>query len=214
MVPDIEWILIGLPAFILAGTVHEYMHAWTARRLGDYTATTEGRLTLNPLAHLDPFGLLLMVIAKFGWMKPVPVNPYNFEHPVKGMALTALAGPASNLAMALATAVVYNILFAPQFLGLAPSSGMFIWFINSVLGSFLYVNIILMLFNMLPIPPLDGSRIIKVILPKSLQYYWDMLENYSGILILLILLPFSPLSQFIGAYLTKGILYFMNLLIL
>lgn len=214
MVPDIEWILIGLPAFILAGTVHEYMHAWTARRLGDYTATTEGRLTLNPLAHLDPFGLLLMVIAKFGWMKPVPVNPYNFDHPVKGMALTALAGPASNLVMALATAVVYNILFAPQFLALAPSSGMFIWFINSVLGSFLYVNIILMLFNMLPIPPLDGSRIIKVILPKSLQYYWDMLENYSGILILLILLPFSPLSQFIGAYLTKGILYFMNLLIL
>ncbi|WKZ31411.1 MAG: site-2 protease family protein [Candidatus Dojkabacteria bacterium] len=214
MVPDLQWILVGLPAFILAGTVHEYMHAWTAKKLGDYTATIEGRLTLNPLAHLDPFGLLLMIIAKFGWMKPVPVNSYNFKNPVVGMAITALAGPASNLVMATAAAIVYNALFAQQFLALLPSSSPVLGVLNSALISFIYVNIVLMLFNLIPIPPLDGSRIVKVIMPKSLQYYWDLMENYSGILLLLILLPFSPLSQVIGTFLTSGILYFMNLLIL
>lgn len=214
MMPDLQWILIGLPAFILAGTVHEYMHAWTAKKLGDYTATIEGRLTLNPISHLDLFGLLLMIVAKFGWMKPVPVNPYNFKNPVTGMALTALAGPASNFVMAIAASIIYNVLFAEQLIGLNPISSVGVELLNTALIAFMYVNVVLMLFNLLPIPPLDGSRIIKVIMPKNLQYYWDRLENYAGIMLLLILLPFSPLSQIIGTYLREGIAYFMSLLIL
>lgn len=205
MVDTIAWLLLGLPAFIISGTVHEYMHAWTAKRLGDYTATIEGRLSLNPLVHLDPAGLILMIIARFGWMRPVPINEYNFANPVLGTALTAAAGPASNLVMGLVSGLIYNLL--------PISDSLVITFVSGFLITFVFVNFSLMLFNLLPIPPLDGYRIVRVLIPKAARYQWDMLENYAFLLIFLLFLPFSPLSNIVGEFLLRGVTFAVGLVI-
>ena len=106
---NITQILLGIPAVLIALTVHEYFHGYVAYRLGDPTARSLGRLTLNPLAHLDPIGALMMILCGFGWAKPVPVNPRYFKNPRKGMAITAAAGPASNLAMAMLATFLYRL---------------------------------------------------------------------------------------------------------
>lgn len=218
---DWAWIVIGLPAFILAGTVHEYMHAWVAKKLGDYTATVEGRLTLNPLAHIDPFGLILMVIAHFGWMVPVPVNEYNFKKPVRDMALVAIAGPLSNLAMALIGAALIKFILlisnTPSaslqlFLsGLTGASPLLV-IISLILYFFVQVNVILAVFNLLPIPPLDGYRVVRAFLPSNLRSYWEMLEKYYLFILAAILLPFSPLSVLFTGYLHAGVAMVNSLL--
>jgi Zn-dependent protease len=211
----LNWIIIGLPAFILAGVVHEYMHAWTAKKLGDYTATTEGRLTLNPIAHLDPIGFILMVVARFGWMKPVPINEYNFENPKRDMAIVAFAGPMSNLGLAILSALILNILpTTPAVTESVMSGDGVLLFITTVLYFFLYVNLVLMLFNLIPIPPLDGSRIVRAVLPANLQYYWEELEKFAPIIILLLLLPFSPIRGILTAYLSGSIEFFIGLLLI
>lgn len=192
---------MGLPAFILAGSVHEFMHAWTAKKLGDYTATLEGRLTLNPLAHLDPIGTFLMIIVRFGWMKPVPINEYNFANPVRGTALTALAGPASNLAMAILAAMIYRILnlFDPSPFGALALITLFV-------EVFTWVNVALMLFNLIPVPPLDGYRIFRAFLPKGIRYYWEQAERYAPFILLAVLLPISPLSTLTLTLISRGYL--------
>ncbi|GAB4160585.1 MAG: site-2 protease family protein [Candidatus Dojkabacteria bacterium] len=195
------WIIIGLPVFVFSGTVHEYMHAWTARKLGDYTATIQGRLTLNPLAHLDLYGTLLMIFARFGWMKPVPVNEYNFKKPVRDMALVAIAGPASNLVMAVIGAILFRVVGAltgENSSGLALTS---MSFLSTLFYVFTWVNLALMAFNLLPIPPLDGYRIARFILKGKLRDIWEDIEKYSFIILLLLFLPFSPLSGLVGTYL-------------
>lgn len=218
---DWTWIIFGLPAFILAGSVHEYMHAWTARRLGDYTATMMGRLTLNPIKHIDPIGLILMVLVHFGWMVPVPVDEYNFRRPVRDMALVAVVGPLSNLAMAVLSAGILRILYAfpptggdmayKTFMaigsGVVPHSFWYgAWSIAMMLCLiFLQVNVILFLFNLLPIPPLDGYRIVRLFIPVDWRYYWEQLEKYSFILLALILLPISPFSTLLLKLLTDGV---------
>lgn len=137
-------------ALTLAITVHEFAHAWMGWRLGDPTAKYAGRLTLNPLAHLDPLGTLLLLLAGFGWGKPVPYNPHNLKHPRRDSLLIALAGPISNFLLAL----FFSIIFKHFYLGEEGS-----WFF--ILFYFLiYVNLVLMVFNLLPIPPLDGSQIL------------------------------------------------------
>lgn len=198
----ILFIVIGLPIFILVGTFHEYAHAWMAQRLGDYTARIEGRLTLNPLKHLDPWGTLLMVFAGFGWMKPVPVNTYNFKNPVQDMAKVAFAGPLINFVLAFAGLIVINLL---NLTGLDTLP-----ILPGIVDIFVYINIILALFNLLPIPPLDGSRLVRLVLPKNLLYYWDQAEDYSFVIILLIF--FTPIGDFFGRYLFDGTTFIMNLL--
>jgi len=178
----IYWIIFAVPSILIASTVHEYAHGWVAYKLGDPTAKAEGRLTLNPIKHIDPIGALSMVLFRFGWSKPVPINEYNFEHREADTALTALAGPTSNMIMAIFTGLI-NLLIRPE-------QGSIIW---AVLFTFISVNISLALFNLLPIPPLDGHKIVRAFLPKKLRYYWEMLERYSIIIILLFILPFSPL---------------------
>lgn len=178
----IYWIIFAVPSILIASTVHEYAHGWVAYKLGDPTAKAEGRLTLNPIKHIDPIGALSMVLFRFGWSKPVPINEYNFEHREADTALTALAGPTSNMIMAIFTGLI-NLLVRPE-------QGSIIW---AVLFTFISVNISLALFNLLPIPPLDGHKIVRAFLPKKLRYYWEMLERYSIIIILLFILPFSPL---------------------
>ncbi len=166
-------LLILLPIILVCITVHEYSHAKAADILGDPTPRLAGRLTLNPLAHIDPVGFLALLIFRIGWAKPVPINPYNFRNPNQGMMLTGLAGPASNFFMAWILAIVLKTVpFSSQ-----------LWV--SVLQTAIFINLALMIFNLLPIPPLDGSRIYTQFLP----YEWQvMLERYGFFLLILIIL--------------------------
>lgn len=188
------WILVAVPSIIIASSVHEYAHALTAFKLGDPTAKAEGRLTLNPLKHIDPIGAISMVLFRFGWSKPVPIQEYNFERRELYTGLTAIAGPISNILLALLTAFVH--LFTKD-------SGLVL--VEYLLYIFATINIALAVFNLLPFPPLDGHKIVRAILPKSLRYYWEQLERFSIIILLLILLPISPLSSITRSFISTSL---------
>ncbi len=217
MLEFLQYAILGFPAFLIAGTVHEFMHAYTAKLLGDYTATTEGRLSLNPLAHIDPLGLIAMIFARFGWMKPVPVNEYNFKNPVLGTAITSIAGPASNVVMALISTGLYRLLTSEWLIGILGISGGFIAtilvFISLFLYVFTWVNISLFIFNLIPLPPLDGYRVVRAFLPKNIRYYWEKLENFSVYILLALFLPFSPLSGLFSTYLINTVTFLIDILV-
>jgi Zn-dependent protease len=193
------WILFAVPSILVASTVHEYFHAWSAYKLGDPTAKAHGRLTLNPLAHIDPIGAAMMVLFRFGWSKPVPINEWNFDNRRRGKALTAFAGPLSNLLLAGFAGLLYQFL----------SNYYLIAFFLQVFAT---INISLAIFNILPIPPLDGHKIVNAFLPKRISYWWEDLEKYSWILILLILIPFSPLSAILSSYINTVLSFFLRIL--
>jgi len=184
---DIPLRLIGLIPLILSLTVHEFAHAWTAYVLGDDTAARQGRMTLNPIVHIDPIGtLLLPVFVGFGWAKPVPVVPTNFRRNVPmttGMMLTSVAGPLSNLMLSSACAIIIGLCyrFSPDFLGSNPA-------IDWLLDRTLYLNVGLAIFNMLPIPPLDGSRMVDFFLPYRWRARWEWLQQYSPMALPVILI--------------------------
>ncbi|MCD8342642.1 MAG: site-2 protease family protein [Clostridiales bacterium] len=174
---------------------HELAHGYTALRLGDHTAQQQGRLTLNPLSHIDPLGLLLMIFAGFGWAKPVPVNMRNFRRPKQGMAITALAGPACNLLIALAAlglaSVVYHFFLTSQAAVYVMLLLMYIAVMSTGLG----------MFNLIPIPPLDGSKILFSLLPN--RVYVQILRYERYVMLLLFALVFlgvldTPLSAMIS----------------
>lgn len=190
MTDQIYWILFSIPSILIASTVHEYSHALSASKLGDPTARMNGRLTLNPLAHIDPVGAIAMMLFRFGWSKPVPINEYNFKNPVIGTAITSFAGPASNLLLATISALIFRVFLS--FL-LVSSDALNSNFFGIFLLTFLMVNISLAVFNLLPIPPLDGHKIVRAFLPKSLRYYWESLEGYGIWILALMFLPISPL---------------------
>jgi Zn-dependent protease len=194
----LNWLIFAVPSILIASTVHEFFHAWTAYKLGDPTAKASGRLSLNPLVHIDPIGALMMIIFRFGWSKPVPINEWNFENRRAGKALTALAGPVSNLILAALTGLLY------QFLG-------DYYLIAFFLQTFAIINISLAVFNILPIPPLDGHKVVGWFLPKKLSYWWEGLEKYSWILILLLLIPFSPLSDILSSYINTVLSFFLRI---
>ena len=173
-------------------TLHELSHGLCACALGDDTAKRKGRLTLNPLRHLDPMGLLMIVIFHFGWAKPVPVNPNNFRHPKRDMALTSLAGPAANAVITLVFLLLYGALFIPL------SSGGAGRYILQMLQLTAYISLALAIFNLIPLPPLDGSKILFSAL--SDEGYWKLMryERYGSILLLLLVwtgVLSKPLSQ-------------------
>ncbi|WP_407399729.1 site-2 protease family protein [Anaerovibrio sp.] len=188
-------IIAGLPGLLLALVLHEYAHARVAVAMGDFTPKLTGRLTLNPMAHIDPIGLLMLLVARFGWAKPVMVNPRNFRDMKKGNILVALAGPAANFLTAFVTLFIMMVLFK---LGMLNTVG-----IKTVLSMIVLFNINFGIFNLIPLPPLDGSKILLEFLPGELAYKYMGLERYSFIiLIILIMTPvlgsiLLPLSSLI-----------------
>ena len=188
-------IIAGLPGLVIAMVIHEYSHARVAYALGDYTPRMQGRLTLNPAAHVDPIGLLMLFVAHFGWAKPVQINPMNFSNPRRDDILVSLAGPASNLIVAFVALIILVLMAKLDF---PLSEGLLV-----VFNLIIIYNINFAIFNMLPIPPLDGSHILRNLLPYELARAYEGLERYSFIfLILIIATPilhyvFVPMQKFI-----------------
>jgi Zn-dependent protease len=185
--PDLKRIALVLPAVLVGFTVHEFSHALVAVRLGDSTPRDQGRLTLNPISHIELIGLLMILLVGFGWAKPVQINPRNFKNPKNDEILVSLAGPFSNLLFGIAFAVALKFLFtlAPQIfytVGFGP-------ILFQILSYFVWINLLLAVFNLFPIPPLDGSHILLSLIPDKFSRFKLVYTRYGRfILIALILL--------------------------
>lgn len=166
-------ILIHAVILFTAFPVHEFSHAFAAHLMGDDTAKEQGRMTVNPLKHLDLWGTLFMLFAGFGWAKPVPINPNNFKNRKAGMALSSLAGPMSNLIMAYISMILYKVIIY----NITDASGVVMEALLLIFTYGVYLNLGLAVFNMLPIPPLDGSRIFTLIFPEKLYFKIMKYEN-------------------------------------
>lgn len=203
----IPYVVITL---LVAFTVHEFAHAYVAYKFGDPTAQKQGRLTLSPLAHLDPFGTILIFIAGFGWAKPVPVNRHYFKNPRLAGVLVTVAGPLSNLAVAAIGLLVYFVSIRTGLLGMAPE--FFQEGLNTFINLFIQLNLMLFIFNLLPFPPLDGYRIIEDLVPNHIRAKMTQYESY-GIIIFLILV-ITPLGdRTVFPILHNGISFWSNLLV-
>lgn len=190
---DIIFSAIGL---LIAITIHEFSHAWTADRLGDPTPQAMGRLTLNPLAHLDPLGTLMIFIAHFGWGKPVPIDPYNFKNPRRDEILVSLAGPFSNFILGTLIGILYQ------------TTG----YTNQILYIITIINFSLGVFNLLPIPPLDGSKVFLNLMSVEKAYEWEQAFNRYGFFIVAACL-FLPVagSNFISLIVSPIVSFLINL---
>ncbi len=191
---ELGYLLLQLPISVLALSIHEYSHGLMAKYCGDDTADNLGRLTLNPLKHLDLIGTLCMVICGFGWAKPVPINSRNFRNPRKGMALTALAGPASNFCLSLLFALILavTLAFGVHFGVSEETSGYDVYdvFIRFLCMG-IQINIYFAIFNLIPVPPFDGSRIFFIFLPT--KWYFGIMKYERFIMIGVLLLLWSGL---------------------
>ena len=179
----VESFLLLAPPILLAITFHEYAHGWTAMKFGDPTAKMMGRLTLNPLVHLDPIGTLMLFLVHFGWAKPVPVDPRYFSDPKRQMLWVALAGPVANMILAFFSGILI--------IGFASSNFMFTSntaIIGNMLVYSLQINLALAVFNMLPIPPLDGSKILRGLLPYEYEHIAVQMEQYGPWVLMSIIL--------------------------
>jgi Zn-dependent protease len=182
--------LLYLPGLLIALTVHEFAHGYVSYRFGDPTPKMQGRLSLNPVHHIDPIGFIMMVFFRFGWCKPVQINPYYFKNKRQGMLWVALAGPLANFFFALATALLFGVLSL-----VLPNSLYFNSIFIQVLFGILLYNINLGLFNLIPIAPLDGSKVLEGLLPPTLAYQYQAWMNRYGMLVLIAVM-------FTGAYRT------------
>lgn len=182
-------ILLQMIPAVICFSIHELSHGYMAYRLGDDTAKKQGRLTLNPIKHIDPIGFLMLVFMGFGWAKPVSVDMRKFRNPKLGMAATAFAGPASNLLLSLLLMPVYGAFLA---LGTGLSDTLY-YYISQILMFTIYLSISLAVFNLVPIPPLDGSKIIEAVLPERIYYQIMRYERY-GMIVLFIALWSGVLS--------------------
>ena len=189
---SLDWLITMGILLLTSMPVHEWAHAWTAYRLGDDTAALRGRLTLNPLAHLDPLGTIGLVLFGYGWGKPVPVSPYRLRGNMRASwALVSAAGPFSNLVLAMLAAIPFRMRWLSLYTGESSVIS-----VQSILLQFILINLSLMLFNLIPIPPLDGSRILAWLLPQSWANVLYQLERYGGIGLMLVLFLLSRLGFF------------------
>ena len=209
---DIAQIAIGFIVLLFSLTVHEMAHAWTADRLGDPTARLLGRVTLNPVAHADPIGTVLFPLIAMitgapliGWAKPVPVNIRQLRHHERDYVLVAAAGPASNIVMAVAAALLLAVMpISPVVLGEANASAP----LASLLTQMVRLNVLLAVFNMLPIPPLDGGNVLSGLLPRRIAYTFDQIRPY-GFLILYAII----LTDAFRVLVARPSIYLINLLL-
>ena len=192
--------IIKAIVFIVALTIHEFAHAYTADKLGDPTPRSYGRLTLNPMAHLDLLGTLAIIFIGFGWAKPVPFDAYNLRNPRRDSMLIALAGPASNLILAVAISILLNFI---------PSS-----FISLILQYVLLGNVSIAIFNLIPVFPLDGEKILGGLLPPDLyKEYASIMAQYGTIILILMLLPIAGGTSPIAALISPIISFVTQLLL-
>ncbi len=193
----LQQLVITVPGLLLGLTVHEFMHGYAALKLGDPTAQRAGRLTFNPISHIDPVGALVLILTqRIGWAKPVPVNPQYLNDPRRDMIWIALAGPAANLMTAVIVAILFRLAYG-IFSGmtLTPASLAVVKPLIHMLGIAVMINVGLAVFNLIPVPPLDGSKILKGFLPIKLAYQFEKVEPY-GFLILLLLI-FTDSARYI-----------------
>jgi Zn-dependent protease len=179
------------PVLLLSITLHEWAHCYVTDKLGDPTPRAKGRLTLSPLAHLDPLGTLAMLLTSFGWGRPAPFDPYNLKEPVRDTALIAAAGPLSNIAIAVLSSVLLKT-------GLLDGEFLFV-----VLGQVIIINLMLAVFNLIPAGPLDGAKIILALLPRQTAIeYEDFMNRYGTFVLILLIFPWaggmSPVSQIVS----------------
>ena len=197
--------IIFVLLLLVVVTIHEFSHAFVADRLGDPTPRLHGRLTLNPASHLDPIGSLLFILAGFGWGKPVPFDPFNLRHPKKDAALISFAGPLSNMVMALIAGLIL------RFMVFTPALTFPLWSAD-LFTSFIRLNILLAVFNLIPVHPLDGFKVVAGVLPEKYYHDWLELERYGMIFLIFLIFPFFGNSP-IFAVLSPLINFFMSLLI-
>ena len=207
----IQDIAILAAPILIAVTFHEVAHGWIADRLGDPTARLLGRLTLNPIKHLDPIGTLVFFLTRMiGWAKPVPVNPLNFRDPLKGMMWVAIAGPVTNLFLAAVSAAILRLLIASSIL-FDPSISFVMEPIRMMIYMSVIINVGLAVFNFIPIPPLDGSKVLMGLLSREQAEVFARLEPYGFIILILFIMTnidrmiLSPIIGFTVSLLLGGI---------
>lgn len=188
---SLEQLPYVVAALLIAFTVHEFAHAWVAYVFGDPTAKNQGRLTLNPLVHLDPIGTLLILIAGIGWAKPVPVNRFHFRRPRLAGVLVSLAGPVSNLIVAFVGLILFHLTFAMGWTGVARNEDIVITLLQTIIS----LNVVLFLFNLFPLPPLDGYRIIEDLVPHRTRTVMTQYESYGAIIFLILFI--TPLGDYV-----------------
>jgi Zn-dependent protease len=204
---DLNWkeLVYTLPVILFSLTTHEFFHAFTAYKMGDNTPLEQGRVTMNPLPHIDWFGLALMILARFGWAKPVQIDPRNFRKPKRDEILVSLAGPAANVILAVLFGLVFKAMraFTPELFQNVTTAKMLV----SFFAYGIWINLGLVVFNLLPIPPLDGSHLLMVLIPDRYYAFKLKLLQFGAIALILIvvldsqfkvdLLPLGPVTNFL-----------------